>query len=195
MRTSALLQYSLPLIVGFLFLTGCDTAVEPEPPTLPTVPQERVLFFDDFDSENSGRGTDNWTNFQNWNVIEGCVDLHGNGYFDVQPGNGLYVDMDGSCLEAGTIEMKDPVRLIPGASYVVEFWLSGNQRWETSDSMDVTLGNVWGERFVLGTDDDFALYTRHVDVSDTVDVRLRFDHFGGDDQGILLDLVRISRTE
>ena len=128
-------------------------------------------------------------------MIEGCVDLHGNGYFDVQPGNGLYVDMDGSCQEAGTIEMKDPVQLIPGASYVVEFWLSGNQRWETSDSMDVTLGTVWGERFVLGTDDDFALYTRNVDVSDTMDVRLRFDHFGGDDQGILLDLVRISRAE
>src|SRR5690625_8041745 len=107
MRTSALLQYSLPLIVGFLFLTGCDTAVEAEPPTLPTIPQERVLFFDDFDSENGGRGIDNWTNFQHWYVIEGCVDFHGIVYFDVLPGYVLYLDIDGSCQDAVTIDMKD----------------------------------------------------------------------------------------
>ena len=195
MRTPAFLKLSLPIILGFFVITGCDTAVEAEPPTLPSVPQETVLFFDDFDNENNGRGVDNWTNFVHWNVLEGCVDLHGNGYFDVQPGNGLYVDMDGSCQEAGTIEMKNAVQLIPGASYTVEMWLAGNQRWETNDSMVVTLGEVWSERFVLGADDDFALYTRHIEVSDTANVRLRYAHFGGDDQGILLDLVRIRRTE
>src|SRR5690625_4382060 len=133
MRTPALLQYSLPLIVGFLFLTGCATAVEAEPPTLPTIPQERVLFFDDFDSENGGRGIDNWTNFQHWNVIEGCVDLHGNGYFDVQPGNGLYVDIEGSCKEVGCNEMKEQVQFIHGATYVVEYRESCKHRRHSID--------------------------------------------------------------
>ena len=59
------------------------------------------IFEDNFDSENGGNGVTNYTGFINWTVTDGTVDLIGNGYFDFFPGNGLYVDMDGSTNNAG----------------------------------------------------------------------------------------------
>src|SRR5690349_6931502 len=104
MRVLMHLLYRTGLVLGVLacgMSAGCGK--NQAAPSLVNVDPATVLFSDNFDSENSGRGIFDWTTFANWNVLGGCVDLHGNGLFDVQPGNGLYVDLDGSCESGGTI--------------------------------------------------------------------------------------------
>ena len=63
------------------------------------------MFQDNFDSENSLVAALNYNGFNNWSV-SGVVDLIGNSYFDFLPGNGMYLDMDGSNYAAGTITTK-----------------------------------------------------------------------------------------
>lgn len=65
--------------------------------------QATVLLSDNFNSENGGAGTLNYAGFVNWTVSDGSVDLCGNGFCDFLPGNGLYVDMDGSTGNAGKL--------------------------------------------------------------------------------------------
>lgn len=186
--------YLVPLcLLSLTALTGCDEDVTG--PELPETDPETVLFVDDFDSENGGEGESDWTSFQHFNVLDGCVDLHGNGYYDVQPGNGLYVDMDGSCWEAGTIETKEAFEFLPDEEYLIEVWLAGNNRESDPDTMDVTLGSVYSEQFRFNADEEFELYTRELSVSEPTEARLKFDHYGGDKQGILIDLIRIRRVE
>lgn len=186
--------YLVPLLLlPFAVLMGCDESVTGL--DLPEADPEAVLFVDDFDGENGGEGENNWVGFQNFDVLDGCVDLHGNDFHDVQPGNGLYVDMDGTCEEAGTIESKEEFQFLPNEKYLFEVWLAGNNREHERDTMDVTLGSVYSEQFTLRSDNDFELYTRELSVSDTTEAKLKFDHYGGDDRGILVDLIRIRRAE
>lgn len=185
------------LVVAVALVGACKkgpTEPEGDVPTLPPTDPATVLFMDDFDSENGGRGVYNWTQFQNWNVLEGCVDLHGNGFDDVQPGRGLYVDLDGTCNQGGTLETKTEFNLAPG-NYVLEFWISGNSRRGNRDTVDVNLGTLYQERFILTRNDPFALHTKNVTVATATPARLRFKHAGGDHFGILLDLVRLRRAE
>jgi hypothetical protein len=187
-----LFRFSVVLVCASIM--ACRAATEPDVivPSLPAVPGASVLLFDSFDNENSGVGQNNWTNFQHWNVVAGCVDLHGNGFYDVQAGNGIYVDLDGSCESAGTIESKETFALASG-QYVLEFWLAGNNRITTPDTVVVSLGTLFQEQFVLQSNERFRLITRSVAVTATTTARLRFQASGGDNQGALLDQVRLRR--
>jgi hypothetical protein len=167
---------------------------DPVAPSLVTVDEATVLFADNFDAENNGAGVFDWTSFANWNVLNGCVDLHGNGFVDVQPGTGLYVDLDGSCDAGGTIETKAAFTLQPG-SYVLEFYLAGNQRIESSDTVNVSLGSLYQEQFVMRQRDRFELRTRNISVPSETSARLRFENLGGDGRGGLMDLVRLRRAQ
>jgi hypothetical protein len=196
----------LPIaLVAALFTlsaAACSSPTEPDPeiPSLPPAPPSSILLFDDFDGENRGGGYEglggqnNWTAFQNWNVPEGCVDLHGNGFYDVQRGNGLYVDLDGSCGRAGTLESKTEFSLTPGI-YILEFWLAGNQRLPAPDTVQVTLGTHFSEQFVLNESDAFRPISRSLSVPAASTARLRFRNLGGDNQGALLDVVRLRRAQ
>jgi len=56
---------------------GCEgNPTGPVVPTLPPAAAGTVLLIDSIDGENVGVGRNNWTNFQNWNLVAGCVDLH-----------------------------------------------------------------------------------------------------------------------
>ncbi|HUF64530.1 MAG TPA: hypothetical protein VMM17_01005 [Gemmatimonadaceae bacterium] len=173
-------------------VVACSSATEPivVVPQLPEVPVETVVLHAHFDDENGGVGALNWTSFQHWNVVAGCVDLHGNGFHDVQAGNGIYVDLDGDCLAAGTLETKQAYDLTPG-NYVVEFWLAGNNRVGPPDTVNVSVGTVFGEQIVMQRDDPFRLFTRFVTVTANTTARLRFEALGADNQGALLDQVRL----
>jgi hypothetical protein len=175
---------------------ACSDPTDPRgtPPTLPPASSATVLFIDDFDAENGGVGINNWESFRQWEVVAGCVDLHGNGFYDVQPGKGLYVDLDGTCRRAGTIQTKDAFELTPG-DYVLEFWIAGNHRIDDPDTVDVSLGSLHQERLILSRRDRFALQTRAIRVEQTTSARIRFQAHGGDNQGALLDLVRLRRAE
>jgi hypothetical protein len=194
------IRRTLPLVLiaalAPLVFSGCKSPSEPDAdiPRLPPVDPSAVLLFDDFDNENGGAGQNNWTALQNWNIVEGCVDLHGNGFYDVQRGNGLYLDLDGSCGRAATVESKTEFSLTPGI-YVLEFWLAGNQRIPAPDTVQVTLGSLFSEQFVMNQFDAFRLITRTIPVSAATAARLRFRNLGGDNQGALLDVVRLRRTQ
>jgi hypothetical protein len=162
-------------------------------PSLVAVDPATVLFLDDFDNENNGVGVYNWTQFAQWNVLDGCVDLHGNGFHDVQPGKGLYVDLDGSCEKAGTIETKTEFTLTPG-NYILEFWIAGNHRRSSPDTVNVTLGSVYQEEMVMQHNEPFRLRTRTINVAAQTTARLRFQNSGADWEGALLDLVRLRRA-
>jgi hypothetical protein len=180
-------------VASLLLITACDDTVRLTQPVLDEADPETVIFFEDFDDENDGEGVNNWTDFQQWNVITGCVDLHGNGFNDVVPGRGLYVDMDGTCNRAGTIETKETFTLVPGDRYLLEYWLAGNQRRDAPDSLDVTLGGAFQQRHVLPRREDFKLHSHMITVADTTQARLRFRHYGNDNEGALLDLIRMRR--
>jgi hypothetical protein len=84
-----------------------------------------LVFSDNFNSENGGAAHLNYTKFANWNVVSGSVDLIGNGSFDFYPGNGLYVDLDGSTQQAGTITTKSA---FAAGRYTLTFDLGGSHR-------------------------------------------------------------------
>lgn len=181
-------------VAGGLVVASCESSTEPVIPRLPDVPAGTILLFDDFDDENGGVGVNNYFDFAHWNVVDGCVDIHGNGFNDIQKGHGLYVDLDGTCQKAGTLESREEFELVPGG-YVLEFWLAGNQRDEMPDTVNVSLGGLYTEQFVLSPTQQFRLYTRNLSVTTATSVRLRFHNQGADHHGALLDVVRLRRAQ
>lgn len=151
-----------------------------------------TLLLDEFNSENGGKGEFNYTDFSHWKVIDGCVDLHGNGFVDVLPGNGLYVDLDGTCANAGTIETKETFSLQSG-NYLLELRLAGNQRDNVPDTVTVSLGDIHSEQFVFQPDDPFRLITRTIAVTRRPSAKLRIKNSGSGNQGALLKLVKLTR--
>jgi len=154
-----------------------------------------VVFFDDFNSEHGGAAQLNYGSFANWTVSNGTVDLIGNGAFDFLPGNGLYVDMDGSTGNAGKITSA-PIALAPG-TYTLEFDLAGNQRSSALDTVDVVLAFEGGPVFPTSTlsraqSDPFTTATMIFNVPIATSLSLSFEGSGGDDVGLLLDNVKIS---
>lgn len=85
-----------------------------------------TLFFEDFNAENGGVGALNYNAFNQFTVSGGTVDLIGNGFFDFLPGNGLYVDLDGSTFDAGLM-LADPIPVVAGL-HTLFFDLAGSQR-------------------------------------------------------------------
>jgi hypothetical protein len=144
------------------------------------------IFQDNFNSENGGGGALNYTGFANWTVSNGTVDLIGNGYFDFYPGNGLYVDLDGSTFQAGTLSTK--MSFAPG-TYLLSFDLGGNDRDYPNDLVDVTMGNVIFH-YTVASGDPFALFTEIVTL--TTAGQLTFYNHGGDNVGAILDNVTVS---
>lgn len=77
------------------------------------------------------KGQLNYNTFQNWNVLNGWVDLQGNDFFDYLSGNGLYVDLiagtQPSGNENGMLSSKTPFALNSGDTYRLSVRLAGNQ--------------------------------------------------------------------
>jgi hypothetical protein len=77
--------------------------------------QAATLFSDTFNTENGGianNGTLSYTGFANWDVTGGNVDLIGTNSFDLYPGNGLYVDLNG--VTQGAITTKQSYSITDG---------------------------------------------------------------------------------
>ena len=75
-----------------------------------------------------GEGALNYSAFENWTVSGGNVDLIGNSFIDLLPGNGLYVDLAGSSApHNGLMTSRTPFPLTAGHAYRVSATLAGNQ--------------------------------------------------------------------
>lgn len=114
----------------------------------------------------------------------------GFGLQDIYPGNGLYLDLDGSTSQAARLETKTEFALEAGL-YEFSFLLGNNRN--TLETMTVSLGNAYTEIFERSTImTEFELITRSIVVNDTTNARLVFDHDGGDGGGFIIDAVTLT---
>jgi hypothetical protein len=147
-----------------------------------------VIFSDTFNSENGGVGALNYGGFANWS-IEPVVDLIGNGFFDFYPGNGLYVDLDGSQSNSGGLISN--MIFAPGV-YTLSFELGGSQRGDTN-TVNVSLGS-YSENFTLASGAALTLFERTVTVL-AADQLIFQQTNPGDNIGLILDDVTVSVPE
>jgi hypothetical protein len=152
------------------------------------------IFYDDFNTEHGGVGVLNYANFNKWTVSDGTVDLIGNGFYDFGlsgNGHGLFVDMDGSTGNAGTM-MSTTLNLNPG-TYTLSFDLAGNHRNSSTEKVNVSvvLGSLFSESFSLSQNAPFTTFTRSFNVLTTGSYKLKFEGVGGDNIGMLLDNVSV----
>jgi hypothetical protein len=164
------------------------------PPELPPAPPQTISIIDDVDGENGGVSQPNYTNFKFWNVVSGCVDLHGPGGVNPRPGNGLYIDMDGTCQAAGTLESKETFDLHP-ADWRLEIVMAGNSQNQSPDTMVISVGSVFQRTVVLAADEDFALFEYNFTLADSAAAKIRLEHSGSDEQGILIDALQLRFIE
>jgi hypothetical protein len=149
-----------------------------------------LIFADDFNGENGGVGALNYNGFANWTVNPQSVDLIGNGFFDLFPGNGLYVDLDGTTGSPGTMTTNN-LGLIAGRTYVLEFQLGGAHRNNGNNdaSVEVTVGQLV-QAFTLADNDPLTTFS-YTFVANG-DGALAFAGGGaGDNQGLILDNVQL----
>ncbi|MES2206454.1 MAG: PEP-CTERM sorting domain-containing protein [Pseudomonadota bacterium] len=144
------------------------------------------IFTDNFDSYALGV---NATNFSgNWNVSAGTIDVVGTGFFDFYPGNGNYIDLDGSTAQAGIFSSKT-LNLAAG-NYTLEFSLGGSQRGDTN-TVNVSFGS-YNEAFTLNSGDALNTFTRNVNLAIPSTVSLAFQNSGGDNLGAILGHASIT---
>ena len=151
-----------------------------------------VIFQDNFNLEHGGTGILNYNSFTNWGVTNGTVDLIGTNFYDLFPGNGLYVDLDGSTGNAGVMTTKNTITLAPG-SYVLSFYLGGNHRTNTPDSV-VVKSNIgsYSETFTIGRNDPLTKFAKTFNITSAINANLSFENLGGDNMGAILDKVELA---
>ena len=163
--------------------------------TLAAVPtQGATIFFDDFNTENGGVELFNYSGFANFAVSDGTVDLiGGGGANDLLPGNGMYVDLDGSTRDAGV--MTSGVFNLPAGDYRLLFDMAGSQRGSTDDAFINVFGalnaNYAQMGLTLTTGFPFTNFALDFTLLAADTVQFSFGGEGGDNVGLLLDDVQL----
>ena len=137
---------------------------------------------DTFNSETAGT---NKTDFANWTVTDGTVDLLGPDFSPLLAGDGNYVDLDGSSEDAGLFTTTEA---FAAGTYKLTFDLAGNQRSDIGDEVTVKFGN-YSVVLARAGNDPFSTETATVTVASGA--HLSFQNAGGDDVGALLDNVKV----
>ena len=154
-------------------------------PAIASPANAQIVFEDDFNLENGGGGSLNYTGFQQWSVSDGAVDLIGAGLANFYPGNGLYVDLDGTSGNAGRLT-STALFLMPG-QYRFEFDLGYNPQGSFVDNgMTVSIGDAFNEAFATngaGAPPSFAHISRDFVLATATDASIVFGHAGGDNLG------------
>lgn len=155
-----------------------------------------VIFQDNFNSEAGAAGNSslNYTGFSNWTVSDGTVDVVSNGGWGIScaGGSGKCVDLDGSTGNAGVFSSN--LLLLGAGNYTLSFDISGNQRGSSADSMVVTLGGFFNQSYVLAASNPWTTVSYNFTVNSSTSNYLVFNHAGGDNIGIMLDNVSLSKT-
>lgn len=147
------------------------------------------VFVDNFDSYNNQT---NWPGAGGWTVSDGSVDIIGSiptTYWDLLPGNGNYLDMDGSSNDAGKISYAG-ISLAPG-DYVLSYDIAGNQRNKGDDSVIVSITGLVSTTTTVGQSASLTTVTIPFTVTSATVVTLSFEGVGSDNVGALLDNVSI----
>lgn len=154
-----------------------------------------VIFSDNFDAETAGLNLTP-TNFTI--VNGGTVDIIGTGFFDLIPGNGLYIDLDGSSGLAGAMRSNPGlIPLVPG-TYALTFDLAGSHRGNSTETVTVDVGTAvdptaFGSQvYVVTGGEPFTTRTIVFAVAANTDLLVTFTNAGGDNEGALLDNVQVA---
>jgi hypothetical protein len=155
-----------------------------------------VIFQDDFEANAvAGNATP-----INWTVSPGTVDVVGTGFFASlcagSPSPGRCIDTDGSTNQAGTMTTTAFLAFAVG-TYDLSFWLAGNQRIASSDSVNVQLSlGGYNENIAVGPSAAWTQFNRVINIGVAGSGPLVFKAAGGDNVGLLLDNVLLQdRTE
>ena len=154
---------------------------------LPLSSQAITVFSDNFDTDALGL---NKTTFNGgWTVTSGTVDLIGQGgVFDFLPGNGRYVDLDGSTSFSGSFDNQVPFSAL--TTYTLSFDLAGSQRGDTN-VVDVIFGTA-SQSYTMNSLDPFTTYMLSFTTNGAANYQIFFKNNGGDNIGALLDNVKVS---
>lgn len=146
------------------------------------------VFADDFDAD--ALQLNQTTFLGGWSVVGGSVDLIGaGGSWDLIPGNGRYVDLDGSTNDAGVLTKV--LNLTGGVTYSASFRLAGNQRGYADDVVDVSFGATSGV-YTLASADALLGHALAFTPGASGSYALSFANRGGDNVGALLDNVSVT---
>ena len=147
-----------------------------------------TVFTDNFDAD--GLGLNNVP--VGWSVSGGTVDIIGNSgsssLFDLLPGHGAYIDLDGSTGASGLLSIG--LSLVAGVEYTATFDLAGSQRG-SAETGTVSFGSA-GVSYALGSGDPFAPLSLSFTPSTIGTFTLSFQNAGGDNLGALLDNVAVN---
>jgi hypothetical protein len=162
--------------------------------TAPQASHAVLIFSDNFNTEVLSL---NQTSFSQWTVSNGSVDVIGPGLFDLLPGNGRYVDLDGSSGDAGILR-SSPLVLTGGVPYDLTFSLAGSQRNDTNTvTYGIDLNNDGlldhSGTQTLASNVGFGVFSLPFTPGSSTSVaRIQFDQAGGDNLGLLLDNVALN---
>ena len=149
-----------------------------------------TIFSDNFDSYLADQYEWIPSASTGWTVTGGSVDLHGaGGGNDRLPGNGSYVDLDGSTFSSGMFA--NSVNLTSGTTYVLSFDLAGPQLGFRSEIVDVNFGSATGS-YIISSTDPFSTYTLSFTPTSSGSYGFSYQNFGGDNRGAFLDNVSVS---
>lgn len=167
---------------------------------VPGVSQAATIFSDDFNDEAL---TLNHVFTDKWTVVlgSGTVDLIGApGFFDLIPGNGRYVDLDGTTPNDAGVMRSDALALLAGTEYTLTFDLAGSQRGDTNtmsnygiDTDGDNIADISGALLSRNSLDPFSTVTLSFTTVGAIPVaHILFGQVGGDNIGLLLDNVKLS---
>lgn len=146
------------------------------------------VFADDFDAD--ALQLNQTAYLGGWSVAGGSVDLIGaGGSWDLIPGHGRYIDLDGSTSAAGVLTKV--LNLTGGSTYRATFELAGNQRGYADDVVDVSFGATNGV-YTLASADALLGHTLVFSPGASGSYALSFSNRGGDNVGGLLDRVSVT---
>lgn len=150
--------------------------------------QAAPVFSDNFDTDSYALNAINFNG--GWAVSGGTVDIIGVGTpFDLVPGHGKYIDLDGSTNNAGIFQ--NAITLVAGQTYTLSFSLAGNNRGAGSDTVEVNFGSN-SQVFTRNAADGFASFSLTYTATGNGLAGISFIDSGNDNQGALLDNVSIT---
>lgn len=147
-----------------------------------------VLLSDRFDTENAGVAKGSYSNFANWDVTLGTVDLIGNGVADFYPGQGLYVDLAGT--GRGRISSKTNFVLGPG-TYEFKFLLGSNPAGVgfLGNGVTFSIGDWFTESLSVPGRTPLIAITRSFTLSEQKTGRISFLNHNNNSSGAIIDEV------
>ena len=153
-----------------------------------TVAQANVeIFSENFDANAAGLNAVP----AGWTVTAGTVDIIGAGSgFDFLPGNGRYIDLDGSTSNAGVLSKS--FSLLAGTTYTASFDLAGNRRNGAVESVAVNFGTA-SMSYSLPQNAGWTGFSLSFMTGGAGDYTLSFENSGGDNIGMLLDNVKVEQ--